>query len=245
MKKWIFALACLSGTVFGAGNLTPNTAPAPTMKTLSELDDALTQTSNRAAQVEARIDILSLPAADGAMHAIQQPGSYYLSSHISVNEDYTAAILVDAEHVSIDLNGNRISRWLGTGGEGIKISPNATLTAIENGYIEGFEFGIYSQATNTSLESLYVEDCTSNGFHLVASAQLFNCRAKSNAGAGIYTEDGCVLMKCTAYKNSGIGIQTGNNSRLSKYGRGLQNTRSNSAQRLHGSRQRWRRNKNG
>src|SRR5689334_14686480 len=75
--------ACLS-TCHAQGSLTPPGAPAPTMKTLS--------------QVEPRTPISSLP------YTITNPGSFY----VTTNLNYSGAgngITVSSGNVTIDLNG--------------------------------------------------------------------------------------------------------------------------------------------
>src|SRR6266851_1180042 len=74
-------------STFGQGNLTPPAAPAPTMKSL--------------AQIEPRTPISSAP------YSISSPGSYYLTSNLSVtNGD---AITITANQVTLDLNGFTLS----------------------------------------------------------------------------------------------------------------------------------------
>src|ERR1035441_10554007 len=68
-------------TVFAQGSLTPPGAPAPTMKSLD--------------QIEARTPISSLP------YTISMPGSYYLTSSFNVNSG--SAITITASKVTLDL----------------------------------------------------------------------------------------------------------------------------------------------
>jgi hypothetical protein len=81
--------------VFGQGDLTPPGAPAPTMKTLT--------------QVEPRTPIISLP------FTASQPGSYYLTANLSST---AGGIRITAADVTIDLNGFTIT-GPGAGSSGI------------------------------------------------------------------------------------------------------------------------------
>ncbi len=72
-------------TLSAQGNLTPPGAPAPTMKTLDQID----------AKLEKRTPISSLP------FTISQSGSYYLTGNLSG----TSGINVNVGNVVIDLNG--------------------------------------------------------------------------------------------------------------------------------------------
>src|SRR5688572_11786708 len=97
---------------FAQGDLTPPGAPTSTMKTLQ--------------QVEPRTDLQATPAPAGvdttnaAYHfIINQPGSYYLSANLGVTK--ANGIQINAEGVTLDLNGFEVSRSSGAGGNGIEI----------------------------------------------------------------------------------------------------------------------------
>ena len=62
---------------------------------------------------------------------ISQPGSYYLTANIAATK--TNAIEINVAGVMLDLNGFRISRASGTGGNGIEIAVTAHGVSIRNG----------------------------------------------------------------------------------------------------------------
>ncbi len=218
MKKIIFILSavCVAGMVFGQGSLTPPGAPASTMKTLSELDVSIAGVSNAVSQVEARIDVLTLAAAGGAAHAIQQSGSYYLSGNLGLNADYTDGILINAENVTLDLNGFQIDRWAGSGGCGVLISAGVESVTVRNGTLRSFNYGIYSEGSNTTVKALLASECLSNGFHLAVVSLVEDCLAHHNAGAGIHVADGSLLRGCVVNHNDGYGIYAGDDCVLSQ-----------------------------
>ena len=85
----LFSSACSIMSISPAlaqGDLTPPGAPAPTMKTLD--------------QIEARTPISILP------YTIDSSGSYYLTNNISTDGD---GIIISSNNVSLDLNGFTIS----------------------------------------------------------------------------------------------------------------------------------------
>src|SRR6266436_4671626 len=77
------ALCLLPSGLFAQGSLTPPGAPAPTMKTLQ--------------QIEPRTPISSVPVS------ILNSGSYYLTDNLEVS--YGDAIFISANNVTVDLNG--------------------------------------------------------------------------------------------------------------------------------------------
>src|SRR5512141_2377001 len=71
------------------GSLTPPGAPAPTMKTLQ--------------QVEPRTDVLTLPSGGSAQYVISAPGSYYLTTNIlGIPSASKVGILIQANNVTLD-----------------------------------------------------------------------------------------------------------------------------------------------
>ena len=84
MNKLFLAAALFPCTILAQGSLTPPGPPAPSMKTL--------------AQIEPRTPISSLP------FTINQSGSYYVTTNL-IGVSGQNGIIVQTRNVTIDLNG--------------------------------------------------------------------------------------------------------------------------------------------
>jgi parallel beta-helix repeat protein len=207
--------------LFAQGPLTPPGAPAPTMKTLDE--------------IEPRTNLQATPAPSGVSttdpdycYVINQPGSYYLSANLIVQALVKPnGILINATDVTLDLNGFRISRGTtGGGGGGIDIASMAHRASIRNGSISGFAYGVHNvvgagDPTACVFRGLAVSGCTQFGIEAGPGALLEACRAHDNTGSvGIQTLSGSTLINCSAYGNessetASIGISAGSGSTIS------------------------------
>src|SRR5688572_1585520 len=174
MKNLLTSIAFISAfqlfnvSAFSQGSLNPPGPPGPTMKRLDE--------------VEPRTNLQATPAPAGVdtgnvdyHFIINQSGSYYLSANVGVTK--ANGIQVNAEGVTLDLNGFEISRTSGSGGSGIELVSTAHRTVIRSGSIQGFTNGIGSlsngnvQARACHFRDLAAGNCT-NGFSAGPAAVL-------------------------------------------------------------------------
>ncbi len=190
-------------TVFAQGSLTPPGAPAPTMKTLS--------------QVEPRIPISAVPLT------ITNSGSYYLTTNLSAE----GGITIDASGVSLDLNGFTLS---GGGAAGINVTSLRHGIFIFNGTVRDGQDGIFaSNAAYSRFEKLRVFNNFTSGILTGAGCEVTDCLVYSNYfSAGIQVGDGSSVQSCNANGNF-AGIQLGsnctaesNNCRFNSGGSGIQ-----------------------
>src|SRR5882724_13134529 len=119
-------------SAFSQGSLNPPGPPAATMKRLDEVEP---RTNLQATPAPAGVD-----TSNANYHfIINQPGSYYLSANLVVTK--TNGIQINAEGVTLDLNGFQISR-VSPDGNGIEISNVGHRATIRNGTLIGFVSGI-------------------------------------------------------------------------------------------------------
>ena len=203
-KRWLIAcVAGMAGSGLAQGNLTPPGAPAPTMKTLQ--------------QVEPRIDVMTLAGDASTEIIINSPGSYYLTDNLGVTK--TFGIMINVSGVTLDLNGFVIS---GTGGGhlfGIDIKEGAGGVTVRNGTIIGY----FSRGVNCRMpyghgylfEKLNISDC-GTGMLVGESARILDCRVHdSDGGDGIWAAAGASISGCTVVNNPSHGIFTEGGSRIS------------------------------
>src|SRR5256714_9904893 len=139
----LFALI-LAPSAFPQGSLTPPGAPAPTMKRLDEVEP---RTNLQASPAPAGVDTTN----PNYQFVINQPGSYYLSANLAVTK--TNGVQINAEGVTLDLNGFQISR-VSSDGYGIEISVTSPRTTVRNGTVKGFLLGIFDNAKTCAFRDL-------------------------------------------------------------------------------------------
>ncbi len=128
MKKHFFVSALLltasGNALFAQGQLTPPAPPAPTMKTLS--------------QIEPRTDVLNLTSDDSFMFIITNSGSYYLTTNI-VGVPGKNGIKIASGNVTLDLNGFAVI-GVTNSYDGILVdgSSSRTNTTVRNGTVTGW-----------------------------------------------------------------------------------------------------------
>jgi len=192
--------------ILAQGSLTPPGAPAPTMKTLD--------------QVEPRIPITTLPTI------ISTGGSYYLTKSFAQN--FVApqdAIIILADNVTVDFCGYTIQQT-GTAPAiaGVRISPftfgfSLRNAVLRNGTIAGFAtFGILAQGgRNCLLENLHVTQCVGGIFFQASGVAgavgntFRRCRFTDNAGgSGILLLSGAAnignTIECCESLNNSTGF---------------------------------------
>jgi hypothetical protein len=212
----------LSTFAFAQGQLNPPGTPAPTMKSLD--------------QVEARTVIDSRQPGFTLPYTISSPGSYYLAANITATGS-TAGIIVSADNVTIDLNGFTVTGGGGGTASGIKVPAAQKNLCVRNGTLTGWSF--HGVDAGNAVGSLYenlrlfhnnltgafgaglqvgygstVRACVAqsnnfDGFGVADGSTVVDCTAISNnQGDGFRLGAGCTIINCTSRTNGGNGIST-------------------------------------
>ena len=172
-------------TACAQGNLTPPGAPAPTMKSLS--------------QIEPRTPISSVP------YTISTGGSYYLTTNLFAGPGL-GAVIIQADNVTVDLNGFTLANT-NIGGVGISVQTAQKNLVVRNGTIQA--------CSGNGVEARITTGCQFNnlgffgnfiGLEGGSNTIVRGCIAANNTGDGISALNGSTISECTTAYNGRFGI---------------------------------------
>jgi hypothetical protein len=156
-------------------------------------------------QVEPRIpvDATHTPGDDNSTYIISQPGSYYLTGNL-VGESAKTGILIQADFVTLDLNGFQV---LGAGGSSLGIAgPSYNYTRISNGTVSGWGATGISCGMEAMLDHISSHQNGGHGFSMLQRGIICDCKADSNGLGGLSVGAYSNVSRCTAFGNGGDGI---------------------------------------
>ncbi len=185
-------------------------------------------------QARALAGNVTLGDAPGFPVSINTPGYYVLTSNLTVPNQNTTAIQVNANNVTIDLNGFAIQGPNVCATDGFTVAQPCTLpsgsplatgigvdagtgvpfnvlnTRVINGTIDGVGgIGIFANV-NARIEGVNISNCGSFGI-FTSGGVIRDTLVRACGATGILTS-GAVIKDSRAIFNRGAGIQTGNSS---------------------------------
>ena len=172
------AALALPALVFAQGALTPPGAPAPTMKTLDQL--------------EARTP-LGVVGTNTSTLTISQPGSYVLMGNVTVASGNGIVITAAAQNVTLDLNGFTVSSTASpANGTGIYLSTGSNFT-IRNGHLRG---GVMQDNGATFTAYGFINGIDAVSIHNVRVEQV-SVEGVAGYGISLHNGDG-IISSCSA-----------------------------------------------
>jgi len=225
IKATCLQVLCLA-SLHAQGPLAHPGAPAPTMKTLTEIFDqgTTTQQSVSALKNDPRTFITTAP------FTITVSGSYVLGANLTVAAG--DAITISASNVTLDLNGFTISSTHPSGlGTAVLMNSGVHGIRIYNGSIEsgttvtaggvfsraGFENGIYNAGavgSDITVSNLHVRGVSQYGIYIGPSSDggdmVDRCVVRICPAIGIYAHavKGCSATQCGSIAISGTTVES-------------------------------------
>jgi hypothetical protein len=141
--------------------------------------------------------------APGFPVTISVPGSYQLSSDLTVPADATG-IEISAFDVTLNLNGWTITGAGGTTGDGIR--ANFQRATVLNGAVQGMGRHGVLLSTNSRVEKVRALDNGFNGILVGLASIVTGNAAISNGANGIQAVTGSTITGNTAFNNGQNGI---------------------------------------
>jgi len=191
-------------TACAQGALTPPGAPAATMKSL--------------AQIEPRVDVMTLSGSTYCQYLITNSGAYYLTANIT-GVTNKCAIRIEADYVSLDLGGF-VLRGVSLIYPGIQVTKAQRGITIQNGTLTGWGGGgvLANQAVESCFVNLRILDSGTSGYasglQVGSNCVVSSVIAAGNDYFGIYAGERCLASDCIVRSNRMTGLFAGSGSQV-------------------------------
>jgi hypothetical protein len=189
----------LAASAAAQGPLPPPGPPAPTMKSLSQIDARVATAGERIP-----VNNTTCPGDANTLYVIAQSGSYFLAGDVNVGPSIDG-IRIDAANVTLDLNGYEVSGPSQAGLTGVTV--NGQNVTVRNGRSTRWQNGFQSNAVNVVFERLIATGNGGTGFFAsVGLARFESCNAIFN-GNSYYAGDACQFISCASSNCSFRGFE--------------------------------------
>ncbi len=153
-------------------------------------------------------------------YTISQPGMYRLTGDLTLATQDTNGITIDAEDVTLDLNGHSLTgpgKAAGTTGHGIRVSGTQFNIAIRNGTVRDWRLdGVFAGAAdNSQFEALRCYNNGRSGIYAGAACRVTGNTCTENGAEGILGSIGSTVSGNTCWGNTGDGIFAASGSTVS------------------------------
>jgi hypothetical protein len=220
MRSFYFAAALLSVPAFALaqGALTPPGAPAPTMKTLTQIEP----------RTPLQAGATGVTANTNGGFTISAPGSYYLSGNLTVASG--DGIKIDTNNVTLDLNGFTLSSTSNPASDIAIFIPSIWANIIiRNGHIRGtgtidnttgefsgagFGYGIVGLGVhNVLISDITIRDVVLHAIYLVSGSTVERCAVTccgySGIRADVVTNSSAIFCANTAIEGTTVSNSQG------------------------------------
>lgn len=145
---------------------------------------------------------------NGTNYIIDKPGSYYFTGNITISTNNTDGIVIDADNVSLDLNGYTLN-GSNAGDDGIWVFSDQDNIIIKNGIVEDWAGdGINALNADQSIfADLRVRNNGGDGITTDFNCLIYRCAAEGNRFDGLEVDDGGIIANSTSNNNEDNGIQ--------------------------------------
>ena len=194
----LLALAATTVLAFSQGDLTPTAAPAPTMKTLTQIEP------------RTPVNSTTCPGDASNTYIIATPGSYYLTGNLTGTAG-KRGIYLQSNNVTLDLGGFILDG--NSAGTDAIYAINGNYTVFNGTITKWNGSGIYLIGDATRVEHITVTTCGQGIVSQAAASNVSDCAVfniiSAAVGTSVYGIQGDTVTHCTV---KGVSTTAGGGS---------------------------------